>query len=651
MLFFVFVLLQEDEKENWLGDDGWNRKPETEISERESASEDLIPPDVRKEESLLWAPNNNFLPSQVGLQHGEMKDPEVQVDILPTTCYPVPRSSSVVGTIGSHPNPIISCTTDQTHCHQHQDLSTQQSSFPSTVFNFRQHSIDPACYTEYLDEWNSNIAALCGNSGTEGTPILYPDALQFNSGSLQTQQQPTGMLPPESRFVGYANYGRQQSNLTTDSASTGAVEEVNTLSTFLSKFDDKVAAIWGQQGRSAQGAGINSYLSVDGSISASSTPMGSNPWGSPSSDISTMHGVPPPSGHHHHDCRHLQPQSKQFSFGPDGILSSGYGFQHIQEQCYHQHRDKKVYHQNDNRITLGDLTISPPKGNYNIMHSMKQYFGTAPPEGEYHIIKKCEATSSAEELEISLARINHDRNTGGFVEFKRLEKSITDDENVSSGDTGNTEGLDGLDLETNDADEWEIVEACNKERAHGYDSEDLLNSWKTHFRTVPQVEAIASARGLDLLDSPITTLSSHQINPNLPEYRLFGMDTDAEYKIFNRPGQTLFPVKYKVCRGNEKGSQTEDVGAVVNFPSVESSNYFNQLAADWSKYMSAPPFEFSPRTNTNPAPTTPMAGETSRTTFDGEETTGEEVQPTTDWYNVSFFFQNVISLSGLCYDA
>jgi len=634
---------QEDEKENWLGDEGWNPKDDAAISESgnvESTDDSVPTGDLEKEGPMMWVAVTDTAPYQ--LQQNDFKEPDIEVDFLPSSRYPLPHSSTLVGTIGSHPNPIISYAADQAHCHQHQDLSTtQQTSFPSTIYNFHRHSIDPMCYAECYDEWNANIASLCENNGTDGTPVLYPDVLSMNGVALQPQQTVT--VPPESRFVGYANYGRQQNDDSADSSSVRAVEEVNTLSTFLSKFDDKVAAIWGQQGRSA--LGMNNYLNVDGCISAASTPMGSsNPWGSPSSDISTIHGA---SSSGQHDFRFLQQQqqTKQMSYAADALLSGGYGFHnHHHDHNYHQCEQKPHHSANCNpsRIAIGDLTISPPKGNYNIMHSMKQYFGTAPPEGEYHIIKRNEATSSAEELEISFALINHDRENAGFVAFTHPDKAAFGDlnENLQGRDIDLntvTKALDSIDLEGNDGDEeWEIVEACNKEKSQGYDSEDLLNSWKTHFRTIEQVEAIASARGIDLMESPVTTISVHQINPNLPEYRLFNVEIDGEYRVFNRPGQTLFPIKYKVFRETEKGNQTEDLGVDLSYSVLDSAYPKHATSdSDWAKYMSAPAFEFSQGTlGTLPRSTTPTVCDPPRTAFSYDCDNSVDFQ-SADWYNLS----------------
>ncbi|CAL8107177.1 unnamed protein product [Orchesella dallaii] len=589
---------QEDEKENWLCDEGWNRTDTASVTEpnAETINDSAPIGDLGTQGSLLW---EGFF--QIG--QNDLKEPEIDVEFLPTTRFPITHSSSVVGTIGSHPNPIISCAADQVHYHQHQDLSTsQKASFPSTVYNF--HSIDPVLYAEY-DDWNANVASLCENNA-DSTPVLYPDVLSVNMSGFAVQPA------PESGFGSYAAYGENE-----DSAESGrAVEEVNTLSTFLSKFDDKVAAIWGQgSARSTLGANL---LSVDGCISSASTPLGSsNPWGTPSSDVSTTHGSS--------EFRFMQTQpTKQISLAADALLSGGYALHSHQD---HTHFEVQSNSQSANKITICDPTISPPKGNYNIMHSMKQYFGTAPPESEYHIIKRTEATSSAEEMEESLAAINHDRENAGFVAFVYPSDS---DEHQSKMDMNTVaKALDSIDQDDEGGEEWEIVEACTKGKPQGYD-EDLLNSWKTHFRTVDQVETIASVRGIDLLEEPITAISARQINPNLPEYRLFDVEVDGEYRVFNRPGKTMFPIKYKVRRQYEKGNQTEELGVGLS-PTLDPSQVFQayKAASEWTQYLSVPNFEFTGTLGTLPQCTTPRD---PRIAYECDNTADLQ---STDWYTLS----------------
>lgn len=469
----------------------------------------------------MWEPG---LP--VGHGQSDFKDREVELEFLPTARFPVAHASTFVGTIGSHPNPIISCAADQTHYHQHQDLSTtqQQASFPSTVYNF--HSIDPLLFAECYDAWNANAGSLCENGNAEATSVLYPDVMSINGYAMQTQPHPEAVVAvgsgpvaargaPESGFRDYTPYSGENDDLTGETIRRVA-EEVNPLSTFLSKFDDKVAAIWGQQGN----ARCPNLLSVDGCISSASTPLGSsNPWGSPSSDISATHG--PPTDYR---FQAQQQHSKQMSKAADALLSGGFGLHqhHDHFQCEQQQIGNAV---SGNKLAVGDMTAPPPKGNYNIMHSMKQYFGTAPPEGEYHIIKRADATSSSEELEKSLALINHCNETAGFAAHVYTDKLERQPDLINLSTI--TNALDCLELESEVDDEWEIVEACNKGKAQSYDGEDLLTSWKTHFRTIEHVETVSSTRGM-VVESPVTTISAHQINHNLPEYRLFDIEVRIE---------------------------------------------------------------------------------------------------------------------------
>lgn len=438
--------------------------------------------------------------------HNDRTVGEVEVEFLPMSRFPFTHSSTAVGTIGSHPNPIISCTEDQAHHHHHQDLSSsQQASFPATIYNF--NSIDPLMYSEFYDEWNANVASLFENN-SHSTPVVYQEVHSAKSNGFTMPSKASLVDPGCEAFAAFGECNE-------GSVAPGKdAEEVNPLSTFLSKFDDKVAAIWGHQGSTRSAIGSN-FLSVDGCISSTSTPLGSsNPWGSPSSDISSAHVS---------DFRNLQPQQQpgsHVSLAADALLSAGYGLQH-EGYSYEQQGKAEI---STGRMNMCDLTISPPKGNYNIMHSMKQYFGTAPPEGEYYIIKRDEASSTMEELSRSLAVVNHDPESSDFV-VVNPEKSENDKQTVIDLNAM-AKALDSIDLDNEVEDEWEIVEACNKGR-QGYEGEDLLNSWKTHFRTVEQVESIASARGIDLLESPITAISAHHINPNLPEYRLY----DAEVKL------------------------------------------------------------------------------------------------------------------------
>ncbi len=446
-------------------------------------------------------------------QEEDDKVGEIEMEFLPSARFPFTHSSTAVGTIGSHPNPIISCAEDQTHFHHHHhDFSTsQQASFPASIYNFK--SVDPLLLAECYDDWNANVASLCENNSNT-TPVIYPDAHANNPNGFAFH---SAAKMPDVGHDGCVTLGESGDGNIGNGLSGRAIEEVNTLSTFLSKFDDKVAAIWGQQGNTRSALGSN-YLSVDGCISTASTPLGSsNPWGSPSSDISSANIS---------DLRQIQLQQQsmnQVSLAADALLSAGYGIPQNHD-AYQFELDSQ--NQGD-IVSMSDLTVSPPKGNYNIMHSMKQYFGSAPPEGEYHIIKRNEVNSSAEELEQSLVVLNHSGESAGFVVCPKASetgKQTDIDMNAMA------RALDSIDLENEADEEWEIAEACNKGKAQGYDGEDLLNSWKTHFRTVDQVEAVASARGIDLLESPITSINSHQINPNLPEYRLF--DVNVSFIFF-----------------------------------------------------------------------------------------------------------------------
>lgn len=452
---------------------------------------------------------------------------EIEMEFLPSARFPFTHSSTAVGTIGSHPNPIISCAEDQTHFHHHHDFSTsQQASFPASIYNFK--SVDPLLLAECYDDWNANVASLCENNSNT-TPVIYPDAHANNPNGFAFHS--AAKMPDAGHgHDGCVTLGESGDANIGNGLSGRAIEEVNTLSTFLSKFDDKVAAIWGEQGNTRSALGSN-YLSVDGCISTASTPLGSsNPWGSPSSDISSTNIS---------DFRQAQLQQQsmnQVSLAADALLSAGYGIP-LNHDAYQFELQSTTQNQGD-RVSMSDLTVSPPKGNYNIMHSMKQYFGSAPPEGEYHIIKRTEVNSSAEELEKSLAVLNHSGESAGFVVCPKASETgkHTDiDMNAMA------RALDSIDLDNEADEEWEIVEACNKGKSQGYDGEDLLNSWKTHFRTVDQVEAVASARGIDLLESPITSINSHQINPNLPEYRLF--DVNVSHTFLNSNGKIKFSLQ------------------------------------------------------------------------------------------------------------
>lgn len=102
---------------------------------------------------------------------------------------------------------------------------------------------------------------------------------------------------------------------------------------------------------------------------------------------------------------------------------------------------------------------------------------------------------------------------------------------------------------------------------------------------------------------------------------------DGEYRVFHRPGRTLFPIKYKVFHQNDKSNQTEDLGVEVTSPE-EASRIMHafKMATDWSKYLPAPTFEFTGESvSTLPSSATPVVS------YDCDTTT--ELQ-SSEWCNV-----------------
>ena len=265
-------------------------------------------------------------------------------------------------------------------------------------------------------------------------------------------------------------------------------DEMDTLLTFLSKFDDKVAAIWGHN----TGGNKNFEHLVN-----------TNPWNNSAY-----------------------------------VTSELLNFQQIEdenvEQLFDEKKDvTKLVPSHPLLAPISSATNGTPqqssaKGKHTIMNSMKQYFGSAPSESEYFIIRS-QAAGQKTNLEV----LNHSDEFSGFIKFIPLLKAqpvensynnsklstFHDDKQNQVDMSGTASNLKEMlhNLELDCEDEQEIIAACSKPRSSMLTesaAEDLLTSWKTHFRTVIAQEILANANNNDC-SSPII---SHG-NPQLPEFR------------------------------------------------------------------------------------------------------------------------------------
>jgi hypothetical protein len=221
-------------------------------------------------------------------------------------------------------------------------------------------------------------------------------------------------------------------------------------------------------------------------------------------------------------------------------------------------------------------TAAPPapatKSKYTIMNSMKQYFGNAPPEHEYVIIKS-QFTGQTGNLDL----LNHSEESSSFIKFIPLTKTLSQDNNTALSDqqqmnetaSNLKDMLHNLDLDCEE--EQEIIAACSKPKSSMNTdgaTEDLLTSWKTHFRTVIAQEILSSNTKNDC-SSPVITYG----NPQLPEFRT--EYNEKEYVLYQRASSTAFQVRFKLCRENEKGNQTEDFSSLADFGGIDYEGYIH----------------------------------------------------------------------------
>jgi hypothetical protein len=506
-----------------------------------------------------------------------------------TNYYP-----SSVDTIDSHPLPISSSCRDQVHSpsHLHHHLPCQASKNSFAPVELQQRSsvieISPSP-SYYLQEFNR---ASDQQKQSVPNPVhQLPDAVGISNNFAQNineQQLSFEIMHNKGNYnSGIQNKGltlQEDSAVPADPLSENATEstlmepgvggqqdEMETLFTFLSKFDDKVAAIWGQDGAAAaaaifaanlqqstsglSGSNSNSYASHGGSNSSTPTGCPSNlsyAWGSPSVPPSqamghgfNYPGVGIPMVQSEQQQRALAESQRQAeSFYQKQYLS-------LQRKDYPQdmnlnppqhkpnpHKNHHHVHRNENkRIAIGSPRLKPPQGKHTIMHSILEYFGHAPSENEYHIVREVDAGSSIEETAKSLKVLNHSEETSGFVRFvhkdmlpveekvdhetAKLQKTTAEgrDEAPTEVEVQTMQDvLESLDLECDE--ELEIVAACKghpKPFIEPPPLEDLLHSWKTHFNPLEVLEA----KDEPYIESPDTQLLPHQINPNLPDYVMY----------------------------------------------------------------------------------------------------------------------------------
>ncbi|CAG7829432.1 unnamed protein product [Allacma fusca] len=424
----------------------------------------------------------------------------------------------------------------------------QKRCYTSTVSKRLPYEKNDFAFAHYSDdEWKHG--GIKWDEDSEPSTVLEDQQALDQQKQLQEQLQQLNNCgtTDEGEDEGDESGGNQEENEgdsepTSKSEMLEKPDEMDTLLTFLSKFDEKVAAIWGHN--NTENKNFENIIHT-------------NPWET--------------------DC----------------ISSEFFNFQQIEDEHYNQ------IHENEQNLLINSVDPVPPssalittaapqapasKGKYTIMNSMKQYFGSAPPEHEYVIIKS-QFTGQTGNLDL----LNHSEESSSFIKFIPLTKTQTSSRDNSTSEqqqmnetaSNLKDLLNNLDLDCEE--EQEIIAACSKPKSSinaDAPTEDLLTSWKTHFRTVIAQEILSSNSKTDC-SSPVVTYG----NPQLPEFRT--EYNEKEYVLYQRASSTAFQVRFKLCRENEKGNQTEDFSNLADFGGIDYEGHIHLPFIEYGKQHTA----------------------------------------------------------------
>lgn len=267
-------------------------------------------------------------------------------------------------------------------------------------------------------------------------------------------------------------------------------DDMEALLRFLSKFDSKVAAIWGESG-----------ISSDKLSSTGSSPLQDKlyPWTDYSGPGQSQRG---PIGNEDitMDLCSLHLESNNESRGTSDMLDG-----------------------NSRSQANQPFDSQDSNGKEGIMQSLERYFGPNPSlKSDYHIMRPVDATSSPEETARSKSLLNHCDKTSGFAPY--IGSAVDKDYKA---DRRNSKAVDA---------EMELLAACSKQKVSEVfvPDEDLRHSWKTHFSTIDYLESVS---GHETNKTPVPVvneigLTADQINHNLPELRPFNENVSYFLQVY-----------------------------------------------------------------------------------------------------------------------
>ncbi|XP_035712753.1 uncharacterized protein LOC110856126 isoform X2 [Folsomia candida] len=566
--------------------------------------------------------------------------------------------------IESHYPPISSVSTEHGHTHvqqsphscHHPNCEQQQEFFvPSdNLLN------DGECTHDYFEDWQSQSIFL----STE----VDKAKLKWN------QNQNGGNSKPPAFGGNQCSESFQQQHH--HQASIGGRKDE--MSSFLSKFDDKVAAIWGGGGH-IEAQAFPSYATGGYNISAECKPVSCNnnvyPWASPS--VTAEEQI----GSHYYDIQNqIDQQERQLAtlnnFGDDDNddddgSSSFQGYDPQQQMLSFSYHDASI-HKPICFTHPFDLVVDPdgiiyPNGRNSVIDSMIKHFGFPPQpptatEEDSNTIHSheivdddpesssyCGAAAAAEENDTSLRQLNHSEFSGfkPYIPGVNGKSSSVPGLNGSGGPvvkdpadaaeiSAVQEFFGSLDLEGGDnvGDfDLEVHELLKAKPKTFYEQHfppaNLLYSWTTHFTPIDVIEQISNYK----YSSPPGILPpGHENNPNLPEYYTLFAGAEKEYNLFHRPAKTLFPIRFKLCPQPEKAVQTESKDLLPSgnedTTTIQQHESHRPLTGfDWGSYGynedllsissgSRTPFEFKPNS----------------TFLDTENNNNNDVVQATDWF-------------------
>lgn len=365
----------------------------------------------------------------------------------------------------------------------------------------RKQVPDSSSFDQYI-EWKSKLSQWDNNINPSSQ---IEDKISLSAQQHKQQQQLSALeseLLEKLEPIEDSYYDEEDEThvggITEDGENDGINPDNSDLVTFLSKFP-AIAAIWGQE--------IVNETSING-----------NPWNNEQNKRTDKRPFP---------------------------STSIFNFQHIEDENMDQGKN--------------DILASAAR-KYSIVNAATTTAAYPPPENEYIINGHGNQDQDNKYNNNNLGLLNHSEKSG-FIKFIPLysnqnqSSKFTSLQNNTNNSNQEEEGkearllkdmLNNLEL---DAEEQEIVAACSqtaKSLGEETTDDDLLTSWKTHFRPVGALETQNEVE----VTSPTSTLSQSQ----LPEFRTDY--NENEYVLYR--GSSAFQIRFKLCSENEKGNQTDD---------------------------------------------------------------------------------------------